>query len=443
MTIHQTLIRQAGSPAEQRFLDLYADVVERLPGAQTSAVRGWREAALDAFVAQGLPHRRVEEWKYTDLRALMPEVYPLAGLTPQVMTPVSVEAVTGAELAAVEAYRAVFVNGLYRADLSNIADRPGLLFNTFREAIGSECAGQVLPEVEARPGDIVSALGAAFATDGALIVVEDGVKLDKPIHLVFITTGTVPAMVALQNVIRLGEGADATLIETHASDIPGQAFVVNHSQVGKGAHLRHVRLNIGEGAKHVSSTLARLEEGSQYDPLQFILGGALTRAQSFIRFDGEGGRCHFTGASMLRGHEHGDMTLIVDHAVPECESRELVKAVLDERARGVFQAKVLVRRGAQKTDGKQMANALLLSDEAEFDSKPELEIYADDVVCGHGATSGQLDEDMMFYLRSRGIPESEARALLIVAFIGEALDKIEDEALREALHRKAEAWLSA
>jgi Fe-S cluster assembly protein SufD len=145
---------------------------------------------------------------------------------------------------------------------------------------------------------------------------------------------------------------------------------------------------------------------------------------------------------LLRAHSHADFTLVVDHDAPGCESRELVKAVLDGRSRGVFQGKVIVERGAQKTDGKQMANALLLSDDAEFDSKPELEIFADDVVCGHGSTAGQLDDDMLFYLRARGIPEAEARSLLIAAFVGEALDRIENEALRAALEEKVARWLA-
>lgn len=443
MTIHPTAIRQAGSPAEQRFIDLYSDVSGRLPGAQNEAVRAWRETALDEFVRLGLPHRRVEEWKYTDLRTLMPEVYPLAGLTPQAMQDVSVEAAIGPELAAIEAWRAVFVNGQFRADLSDLTQAEGVIFNSFRAGIGSECAGQVLPEVQPFSGDAVSALAAAFATDGALIVVEPEVKLDRPIHLIFLTTGSSPVAVACQNVLHLSEGAEATLIETHAAALPCQSFIASHVSIGARAHFRHIRISEGQGAKQLAANIAKLGEAAQYDPLQFVLGGALTRAQSFIRFDGEGGRCHFTGASMLRGQDHADMTLLVDHAVPHCESRELAKAVLDDRARGVFQAKVLVRRDAQKTDGKQMSNALLLSNDAEFDAKPELEIYADDVVCGHGATAGQLDEDMMFYLLARGIPADEARTLLILAFIGEALDKIEHEELREALQRKAESWLAA
>ncbi len=164
--------------------------------------------------------------------------------------------------------------------------------------------------------------------------------------------------------------------------------------------------------------------------------GALTRAQSFIHFTGDEARCHYAGAMMLRGPAHGDCTLVMDHAAEACESRELVKAVLDGRGHGVFQGKVIVQRGAQKTDGKQMANALLLSDEAEFDSKPELEIYADDVVCGHGATAGQLDEDLVFYLRARGIPEPEARALAHRVVRRRGLDKIDNEALRDACRRR-------
>jgi Fe-S cluster assembly protein SufD len=442
MNVHQTLVRPAASPAEQRFLDLYEDVAGRLPGAQNPDVRAWREGAMEAFALRGLPHRRVEEWKYTDLRVLMPEVYPLAGLAPQSAAGIDLDAAVGADLANLDAYRAVFVNGMFRADLSNAADVPGLLFNSFRAAIGSQCASMVLEKVEPRSGDIVSALAAAFATDGALAVIEDGVALAKPLHLIFIVTGDSPVAVGLQNVLKLGKGAEATLIETHCALLPSQCFAVTRIEAEESARLSHVRVNIGNG-KHLSSVVAELGAKAQYDPVQVMLGGALTRAQSFIRFAGGGARCHYTGASMLRGSEHGDMTLVVDHDAVGCESRELAKAVLDGRAHGVFQAKVVVRRGAQKTDGKQMSNALLLSNDAEFDSKPELEIYADDVVCGHGATAGQLDEDLMFYLRARGLPEAEARALLIVAFIGEALDKIEDETLRDALRAKTEDWLAA
>jgi Fe-S cluster assembly protein SufD len=167
----------------------------------------------------------------------------------------------------------------------------------------------------------------------------------------------------------------------------------------------------------------------------------VARSQVYLRFAGEGSAADISGAFLLRGQQHGDTTLLVEHRVPQCTSRELFKCVLDDEARGVFQGKIIVSPGAQKTDGKQMSGALLLSEGAEFDSKPELEIFADDVVCGHGATSGQINDDLLFYLEARGVPEAQARALLIQAFVGEALEKIDDEALRDALSRASAEWL--
>ncbi len=185
-----------------------------------------------------------------------------------------------------------------------------------------------------------------------------------------------------------------------------------------------------------------MRECADYLAVNFADGNAVARHQTFLRFGGDGARAHFYGAQLLKDRQHCDMTLVIDHDSVGCESREHVKAVLADQAQGVFQAKVIVRRDAQKTDGRQMAQALLLSDAAEFDAKPELEIYADDVKCNHGATSGALDDDLMFYLRARGIPEDEARSLLVQAFIGEVLDQVEHEGLREALIARAVRWLA-
>ncbi|MBN9352852.1 MAG: SDR family NAD(P)-dependent oxidoreductase [Hyphomicrobium denitrificans] len=179
-----------------------------------------------------------------------------------------------------------------------------------------------------------------------------------------------------------------------------------------------------------------------YRGFQFSSGLGLARNEINVRYAGERGKLDLSGAYMARAHEHVDTTLVVDHAVPNCESRELFKGVLDDHGRGVFQGKIIVRPDAQKTDGKQMAQALMLSEDAEFDSKPELEIFADDVVCGHGTTSAELDADLLFYCRSRGIPEAEARALMIESFIGEAIDKVENPELHTALMAFAVNWLS-
>ena len=440
MTIHPTTICPALTPSEQRYLDLYASVADRLPGARHASVRKTREAALDLFAQLGLPHRRVEEWKYTDLRALMPEVHALSGLLPAVAADVSVEAAIGKALAHLDAYRAVFVDGLFRPDLSTLQDAPGVTFEPLRAALEEDSGAALAHEAEAGR-DVIAALATAFATDGAILSVAPKTRLEKPIHLIFIAGATTgPKLAATQSAIVIGDGAEASLIETHAVAGDSQALAFTRLAVGRDARLSHVRVNTG--AKQLASASVILDERTHYEPLQMTVDGVLTRAEMHIHFKGPEARCHYSGAMMLRGATHADFTLVVDHAAEACESRELVKAVLDGRARGVFQGKVIVRPGAQKTDGKQMANALLLSDEAEFDSKPELEIFADDVACGHGSTAGQIDEDLMFYLRARGLPEVEARALLIAAFVGEALDSIANEELRGALREKVDAWLA-
>ena len=181
------------------------------------------------------------------------------------------------------------------------------------------------------------------------------------------------------------------------------------------------------------SRLATLGKAATYHAFQLTAASALVRNNLFVTFKGEGAKLDISGSFLGRGAEHIDTTLVVDHAVPRCESRELFKGVLADHAHGIFQGKVIVRPDAQKSDGKQMAQVLMLSQDAEFDSKPELEIHADDVVCGHGSTAAEIDEDLLFYMRSRGIPFAEARALLIESFIGEAIDKVEDERLRAAL----------
>ncbi len=213
-------------------------------------------------------------------------------------------------------------------------------------------------------------------------------------------------------------------------------------RLGAKAAIDHIKIEReGDDAVHLGTALVEIGPDARYNAFQFSTGAALVRNQTFARFAGEGSSLDISGALLLRGRQHCDTTLLVEHAVPRCTSRELFKAVLDGEARGIFQGKIIVAPDAQKTDGKQMAQALLLSETAEFDSKPELEIFADDVVCGHGSTSGQIDEELLFYLEARGIPEDEARALLIQAFIGEALERIEHEDLREALIAASAEWL--
>jgi FeS assembly protein SufD len=429
-----------------QLLQFYADIADTLPGSRHAAIRAMRDEAIAGFAAKGLPHRRIEEWKYTDLRRLMSEAYApdAAGAG---VTAATLDAGLG-ELAQIDAVKLVFVNGALQPKLSDIGGLPkGAEFSSLADALKSppEWLLAALGKVNPPDGDIVSQLNTAFMTDGAVLRLGAGVKLDRPVHLIHASAGDHPVASSLRNLVVLEAGAELTLIESYVciGASPIQTNVATELKTAPSARLRHYKISGEAGrAQHLASTMVDLAAAADYLAVNFADSGAVARHQTFLRFNGDGARAHFYGAQLLKDRQHCDMTLVIDHAAVGCESREHVKAVLDGQAQGVFQAKVIVRPDAQKTDGRQMAQALLLSDGAEFDAKPELEIYADDVKCNHGATSGALDEDLMFYLRARGIPEDEARSLLVQAFIGEVLDQVEHEGLREALAARAMRWLA-
>jgi Fe-S cluster assembly protein SufD len=281
-------------------------------------------------------------------------------------------------------------------------------------------------------------------TGGVALRIGADVTLDKPIHLIQFDGKGEAASAVTRNVVIAEPGSSAMVLESYGSFGNGglQRNAVTEVIINDKAALHHVKLQReGGDALHLTTWLVKIGADAHYDAFQFSLGAALARNQIYAQFTGEGSQANISGAFLLRDRQHCDTTILVEHLVPRCGTRELLKAVLDQEARGVFQGKIIVAPGAQKTDSKQMAQGLLLSEGAEFDSKPELEIFADDVVCGHGSTSGQIDEDLLFYLEARGIPEPEARALLIQAFVGEALERIEDEGLREAFTKAAADWL--
>ena len=410
-------------------------VAAKLPGGR--AVAEARKAAIGAFAALGLPHRRVEQWKWTDLRSALKE--PLAPAVGDGARASATEIDAALEeLSGLDALRVVFVDGVYAPELSTRAEAAGLEIVSLAAALksGARTADGLFRE-SAVGQEAVIALNTAFMTDGAVVRLAAGTKLDKPLLLVFARAGKEGRLVTTRNVIEIGDGADATVIEAHVAlsgAAPGQANTLSDVALGAGAHLAHVKVTLaGETASHLATWLATLGQAASYHAFQLTAATALVRNNLFATFAGEGGKLDISGAFLGRGAEHIDTTLVVDHAVPRCESRELFKGVLTDRAHGIFQGKVIVRPDAQKSDGKQMAQVLMLSQDAEFDSKPELEIHADDVVCGHGSTAAEIDEDLLFYMRARGIPVAEARALLIESFIVDAIDKIEDERLRTAL----------
>lgn len=429
------------SPAEAGLLRTFE---HRVASEEDTRLRQLREHAIAAFARNGLPHRRVEEWKYTDLRARMREAFAPA---PRVdgISAADVEQVRG-HFAALDAHVVVFVNGYHQP--TPAIDAPNVQVMSLAEALDSRPAWfeEMFGQVNPKDPETVANLATAFMTDGAVIrvAVPANGAAPKPIHLVNINTSEEPAGVAARNLIRVEKGAQATIIEHHVSmgDAAFHTFTMTELFADEGSQVEHIKIqDENQAATHLASWNLRLEAEASYRATHLNVGGDLTRNQVFLRYAGEGASAEVNGVCLGRDTQHFDTTMLIEHAVPNCMSRELVKSVLDDKSRSVFQAKVHVHPGAQKTDGKQMANALLLSDQAEFDSKPELEIYADDVVCGHGSTSGQLDEEAMFYLRSRGIAEPEARALLIAAFVDEVFDGIEDDTLREALTARTGDWL--
>ena len=425
----------AKTKAEDALLAQFKRDVNMLPVDQRVAAS--REKAMALFAQQGLPHRRVEAWKYTDLRAALKEFAPLAVNDDAAVTAAEIDGALGA-LATVAADRMVFVNGGYRAALSTA--KPQINLFTLGEVLRT---GGALAEISTE--EAVVALNGALVTDGAVIDVADGVTLDKPILIVVVAAGASSKLTALRHAVKLGRGAKATVIEAHVTldAVASQSNSVLEISTASEAELTHFLLGLeGPAATHIETIAATLGAGSVFKSFQLTASTGLARNQSFVRFAGEGTKLDISGLMLGRGREHIDTTMVIDHAVPNCESRELFKAVLDDTARAVFQGKVIVRPDAQKTDGKQMAKALMLSEACEFDSKPELEIYADDVVCGHGATVAEIDPAMMFYLRSRGIPKDQARQMLIESFAGEVLEKIDDEGLREVLSSIAVQWLS-
>jgi Fe-S cluster assembly protein SufD len=402
------------------FLRRYQGMIGRLPG--DSALRA---AAAAAFKDSGLPGgtsgRRSEAWKFTSLR-------PVAEADFRAVSPSHESETILAGLKLLDAPRIVFVDGRLREDLSVM---PPAGFARFADQ--PDFGTLTWPDREP-----MVALNTMLVIDGAALHVPAGSN-GGVVQLVSIAGGD--ADYHPRHSIRLAAGAQLTVVEISAGQGAYLLNTVAEIHVAEGAHLTHVRLqDEAVTAFHVSTTYADVETGGTYDSFTLNLGARLSRTEVHTTLSGAGAVAHLNAAQILAGSQHSDFTTVVRHAAPGCTSRQTVKNVLTGRSHGVFQGKIEVARVAQKTDGYQMNQALLLSPDAEVNSKPELEIFADDVKCSHGATVGELDAEQMFYLRSRGIPDPEARAILVRAFLAEALDAVADDTIRSKLETAVERW---
>jgi Fe-S cluster assembly protein SufD len=404
----------------EKFLSRYEGLRGRLIGSAFI-----REEASEIFRARGLPTPREEAWHFTSLRPLADIAFhePLTeiGACERLMD----------RLPAIEGPRLVFVDGRFRDDLSIVPD-----------AVSVRVGGPAYGPLARAPEDRLAALNTMLAEDGAAIEVAEG-RAGGTLMLVSLGAAPDGRAVAFhpRHFVRLARGASLTLIEVAVGENVYLHNPVIEALVGEDATLVHLRLqDEAPGAFHLSTVYADIATRGTYDSFALTLGARLARMEVHARLGGAGAAAHLNAAQLLGGSQHADFTTIVSHDAPNCASRQTVKNVLTGRSRGVFQGRIEVARAAQKTDGYQMNQALLLSPDAEIDSKPQLEIYADDVKCSHGATVGELDADQLFYLRSRGIAEADARAMLVRAFLAEALDPIAHEPTRAAMEHAIEAW---
>ena len=390
-----------------------------------------RKAALTHFEALGFPNRKHEEWKYTNAARIAKPAWAPA---PPAAAPAGAEAPLGLPL---YGPRLVFVNGRFAPDASSLAGlRPEVTAAGIQQVLACEPERlePILGTHEAAEGAFAALAAACFA-DGAFVSIPRDLELEAPLHLVFLSVpGGAPVAAHPRVVVELERGAQAKLIEIHASCGQGPHLdnALTGVSVGENASLDHARLLCGgPEAMHVASFHARLARSGRLVQRSLSLGAALARHDVAVTLDGEGAECRLDGLYVTRDGEHVDNRTVVDHARPHTNSHELYKGVLSGRSRGIFNGKVIVRPDAQKIEAHQKNENLLLSANAEVDSKPQLEIHADDVKCSHGSTVGQLEDDEVFYLRSRGLAEEDARGLLTRGFAAAITAGLPGEALRE------------
>ena len=423
----------------------FAELEASLPGAGLPWLSALRAQAIEHLRQAGFPTRKVEAFKYTSLAPLGRTLFDPA---PRKANGVDADGIAGLMLHEQPRHLLVFADGRYRPDLSRIGRLPaGVRVTNLAAALDAEpeLLEAHLGAPLATEGQALEAFNTAFMSDGALITLDDGVVLDAPVHLLFVAGALgMPVAYPLRNLILAGAMSQATVLESYVG--PGSerywTSAVTQVVAGRGARLDHYKLQQeGRDAIHLAATNASLAEECAYSSVVLSLGGGLSRNHITTTLEGAGIDCRLSGVYLARGRQHVDNSTWIDHAMPGSASRELYKGVLDEAAHGVFQGKITVRAGASKSDAHQLNHNLLLSDGARVDTKPELEIYADDVKCGHGATAGELDHEALFYLRSRGLGEEPARRLLIEAFVAEVVDDIADSALRAHLREPILAWL--
>jgi Fe-S cluster assembly protein SufD len=434
------------SNAAERMLAAVAAGEQRGSVANAPWLAEQRQRARERFRALGLPTPRTEAWKYTKLSPLERMNFVAPRMTPDNIKPSALPTLGPANAFP---HRFVFVDGRYMPHLSSSRHLPaGATLASLAEMLAEDPSAlePYLGRSETAEDQALFALNSASLADGFVLRLAPGADVEAPIHIVHLASGADETLISQpRNLILLGERTRATLVEQHVAGGSGSYFTngVTEVALGRGAVLHHLRLQQeSHDAVHVWQTEVHVGREASYESFALAEGARLGRNEIRAWLDGEEAGCRLNGIYLAAGVQHLDTTTVVEHRQPRGTSRETYKGILDDRGRGVFQGRTVVRPGAVKTDGHQLNRALLLSDHAEVDSKPELEIYADDVKCGHGAAAGALDEEALFYLRARGLAESHARAMLVAAFAGEVIDEIADPLLRDAASARVSNWIA-
>lgn len=431
----------------RNYLQNYSDAFKTCASrSQPAWLRGMRERAFERFCEVGFPTTRDEDWRFTNVNAIAQASFQLARAVPHAAE--DYESALRPYHIPHAACQLVFVNGRFAPGLSQYGNLPqGVRVASLAQALAEDSGA-----LEAHLGRYVSierdafcALNQAFVEDGAYVYVPRRTSLEGPVCLLFVSIpGEEPQMTHPRNLIVAEDESEVNVVEDYVSIGSGLFFsnVVTELVAGQNAVVAHHLIEREDRqAFNVSTLRTQQERSSNVSSHSVLLGGRLVRNNVHPVLAGEGGECLINGLFIAGGKQHMDNYMLVEHASPHCSSRQFYNGILDGRAHGVFHGRIIVHKDAQKTDAKQTNRNLLLSDDAQIDTKPQLEIYADDVKCTHGATIGQVEENALFYLRSRGIDEVSARRLLLMAFANECMDRMKCRPVREYLQQVVQGWL--
>ncbi len=418
-----------------QYLDIFSEVEKNRRGSFATQFKDLRQTAIEKVKVTDFPTTRQEEWKYTDLSELQQLDFP--AISPGKKKYSRAEQIKPHFFNSTDYYRLVFSDGVFRPELSTPLSKSGLVITPFGglEANQLTSVTPYLGRQVSLEQNYFAALNTALFQDGTWIFIPAGMIVDRPIEIVhFSTRQSESYLTCPRNLIFAGENSQVKIIENYCADNEALYFINAVSEIilSAGAVVEHFRMqNDSMNSFHIAATQVWQQKNSNYISHSFSFGAKLNRNYLYSNLSEEGVECTLNGLYLGDQDQHVDNHTAIDHASPNGRSHELYKGVLDDRAHGVFNGKIFVRPAAQKTNALQSNNCILLSDDATIDTKPQLEIFADDVKCTHGATVGQLDEEAYFYMRSRGIAEQKARSLLIYAFASEVIDRISFEPVRE------------